>query len=420
MLFILFVLGFVLLFEIYFYQGVSTLIQGLTKKKQKTIRYIYWGYTLLVVFFMLGAVVIPPIDVPRPVRVYGATIIIIITVSKAFATFVLIFDDILRIFRWIGRKILMLKENPSLGALTTGNKISRLKFLSLAAMIVAAIPFLHMIFGLIWGAHRYTIHRNRIKASWLPPSFNGLKIIQISDIHCGSFLSTQPLKKAIAMINEQKPDLVFVTGDLVNDHSGETDPFVNVLNKIEAKMGVYSCMGNHDYGDYLPWESPEEKKANIEKLKYRQKEVFGWNLLMNENRIIEKNGEQIAIIGVENYGRTDRYPRYGDMEKSLEGVEHVPCKLLLSHDPYHFQKEVSVKYPQINFTFSGHTHGMQFGVEIPGIKWSPVQYVYEHWAGLLKKGSQYLYINRGLGYIGYAGRAGIWPEITVHEFYHEG
>jgi uncharacterized protein len=417
-MFILFILSFILFFEIYFYQGFKTLFADSSLKRRKRIRNIYWTYTLIVVLFMLAGLIIPLKQLPGFIRVYFMSFIMIITVSKAFATLVLMFDDVLRIFRWIGKKIMMLKENPSFTSISTDNKISRIKFISQISIFVAALPFIHMIFGLFWGAHKYTIHKNRIKAKWLPAAFNGLKIVHISDIHCGSFLDTNPLQEAIRLINEQQPDMVFFTGDLVNDLADETDRFVNILNQIKAPMGIYSCLGNHDYGDYIKWESVEAKAKNMQKMVDRQK-GFGWDLLLNENRIIEKNGEKLAIIGVENVARTDRFPRYGNMEKSMVGLEDVSCKLLLSHDPYHFDSEISKNYKDINLTFSGHTHGMQFGIEIPGIKWSPVQYVYKHWAGLLKQENQYLYINRGLGYIGYAGRAGIWPEITVHELYSE-
>jgi predicted MPP superfamily phosphohydrolase len=237
----------------------------------------------------------------------------------------------------------------------------------------------------------------------LPKSFNGLKIVHISDIHCGSFYSTDPVQRAVDIINSQKADMVFFTGDLVNDYAYEIERFTSILSQIKAPMGVFSVLGNHDYGDYPRWESKEDKINNFISLIETQKSM-GWDLLRNENRVIEKNGEKIAIVGVENIARTTRSPRYGDLNKALVNSKDAPFKLLLSHDPFHWGNEVIKDYPQVNMTFSGHTHGMQFGVEIPGIKWSPVQYVYEQWAGLYQKGKQYIYVNRGLGFIGYAGR----------------
>jgi uncharacterized protein len=354
---------------------------------------------------MLGALARPAFQWPHFLKVYFTSFIIIVTVSKFFASISLILDDLFRFIRW-PFKLADRKQN---------NKIpGRLRFLSQLGILFATVPFLHMFYGMFKGAHDYRLHRNKIALPNLPKSFNGLKIVHISDVHCGSYFSTENLKNAFQIINELKPDLIFFTGDLVNDLAEETDRFIETLSNLNAPMGVFSVLGNHDYADYVQWNSQEEKAANFSKMLERQKQ-FGWNLLLNQNHLIEKNGEQLAIVGVENYGRSNRQPKYGNLKMALSGTENISCKLLLSHDPYHWDSEVSLYYPEIDATFSGHTHGMQFGVEIPGIKWSPVQYVYPHWGGAYFKNKQHLYVNRGLGYIGYAGRAGIWPEITMHE-----
>jgi uncharacterized protein len=413
MMFLLSILLFILVFEFYFYSGFNALIKDLPENRKKIVRLAYWTFTILVVLYMASGMIIPYEKQPKFIRVYFTSFIIIVTVSKAFSSLVLLLDDIIRLFRWIVKKFITRKSRFSP---QSSNKVSRLNFLTQMAMFVGAIPFFHMFYGMFKGAYNYTVRPNKLRIPGFPKAFNGLKIVHISDIHCGSFLNTEPLERAVEMINAQKADMVFITGDLVNNLADETDDFVETLRKIKAPMGIYSCLGNHDYGDYVPWKNPEDKKRNLDKMIRRQRNEFGWNLLMNENTVLEKNGQQLAIIGVENIGRSDRFPTYGNLQQAIKGTEDVPFKLLLSHDPYHFENEVS-QMPEINFTFSGHTHGMQFGIDLPGFKWSPVQLVYKHWAGLLDTGKNYLYVNRGLGFIGYAGRAGIWPEITVHEFY---
>jgi predicted MPP superfamily phosphohydrolase len=245
----------------------------------------------------------------------------------------------------------------------------------------------------------------------LPGSFDGFRIVQVSDIHTGSFLSTDPLDRAVNIINEQKPDVVFFTGDLVNYHHREAINFVDTLKKIEARHGVFSIFGNHDYGDYYKWDNPAEKEKDIQELKKIHSQA-GWKLLWDEHSHIEQDGEKITIIGVQNCS-AHGFSNYGSLEKATKNINYSPVNILLSHDPSHWRKEVISKYRNINLTLSGHTHGMQFGVEIPGFKWSPVQYLYKEWAGMYQEKNQYLYVNRGLGFIGYPGRVGILPEITV-------
>ena len=241
-----------------------------------------------------------------------------------------------------------------------------------------------------------------------------LKIVQISDVHAGSFTYKEPVRNAIDLINNEQADLVFFTGDLVNNTADEMDPYMDVFDKIRAKFGVFSVLGNHDYGDYVRWGSREERDANLERLKEVHKEL-GWNLLINEHRLIPIKGATVGVIGVENYSAKARFPKYGDLAAAYQGCE-ASLKLLLSHDPSHWEDQVIKDYKDIDITFSGHTHGMQFGIEIPGwIKWSPIKYMYKQWAGLYSQDKQFLYVNRGLGFLGYPGRVGILPEITVLE-----
>jgi uncharacterized protein len=242
----------------------------------------------------------------------------------------------------------------------------------------------------------------------LPASFRGLKIVQLSDIHCGSFNNKQAVIKGVQKVMKEKPDLILFTGDLVNNKADEMDDYMDVFDKLKAPLGIYAVLGNHDYGDYVTWDLDADKKANLEKLKcvYRQ---LGWRLLMNEHAVLERGADKIAVLGVENWSAKARFPKYGDLQKAYTGSESIPFKILMSHDPSHWKAEVLTTYPDIDLMLSGHTHGMQFGLEIPGIKWSPVQYVYKEWAGLYQheeRPAQKLYVNRGFGFLGYPGRAG--------------
>jgi predicted MPP superfamily phosphohydrolase len=246
----------------------------------------------------------------------------------------------------------------------------------------------------------------------LPDGFHNFRIVQISDLHLGSYLSQEPMERAVRLILEQKPDVILFTGDLVNDRHIEAVPYKDLLKRLQAPHGVFSVLGNHDYGEYYRWPHPEDKKQNLENLIQFQRDL-GWNLLLNEHAYLEKDGDQLGLIGVENWSSRMSFQRYGDMKQAMHGMKELPVNILMSHDPSHWKAEVVKEYPQVDLTLSGHTHGMQFGVEIPGFKWSPVQYVYKEWADLYADKKQYLYVNRGLGYIGYPGRVGILPEITV-------
>jgi len=281
------------------------------------------------------------------------------------------------------------------------------------ALLSGIIPMGMLLYGMVRNKYRYKIYPTEVEIKDLPDALDGLKIIQISDIHSGSFTQKEPIKNAIQIINKQQADLVFFTGDLVNSIAKEMEPFVDVFDKIKSRYGIFSILGNHDYGDYVRWESREAKENNFEKLKSIHQRL-GWDLILNETRMITIHGENVAVIGVENFSGKGNFSRYGNLEKAYIGASDANLKLLLSHDPSHWEYEVLEKFKDINITFSGHTHGMQFGLEIPGIiKWSPIKYVYKQWAGLYEKNKQYLYVNRGFGFLGYPGRVGILPEITV-------
>ena len=314
-------------------------------------------------------------------------------------------DDIRRGIVWSGRQI----GNSS----SEGTKISRSTFISWLGIVMGSAFIGSIIYGFS-NKYDYKIHRHTMRFPNLPQSFKGLKILQISDVHMGSLENKEAVSKGIDMILNEKPDLILFTGDLVNDQSAELNAYKNIFSRLKAPLGVYSVLGNHDYGDYHVWDSEEDKKLNLQTLKDIQKEM-GWRLLMNEHIVFERNAEKIALLGIENWGAKGRFPKYGKLSAAYTGTENIPFKILLSHDPSHWDAEVNSKYKDIDLMLSGHTHGMQYGIEIGNIKWSPLQFMYDQWGGKYQKGNQVLYVNRGFGFIGYSGRFGILPEITVIE-----
>jgi hypothetical protein len=412
------IIGIILfLLDLYFYQAVTVVLKGASIGKRNTVFYIYWGFTAFSLFMFITTLVFPIADWPKFIRIYVFAIVIMVMISKLIGSVFVGIDDLIRFFRWVGSYFVKPAHATMVQDSGATNGISRISFLNKLALGMAALPFASFVYGMVKGAFDYKIHNVKVVLPKLPSEFNGLKIIQISDIHSGSFVSAKPLEEAVKLINAQKPDIIFFTGDLVNDRSVEMEPFMNVLNKLEAPMGVFSTLGNHDYGDYVAWESDDAKRQNLEDLKTIHAQL-GWKLLMNEHVALKKQDAEIALIGIENWGDKLRFPKYGDMKKAYAGAEKYPVKLLLSHDPSHWSNQVRQEYKDVDITFSGHTHGFQFGIEIPGFKWSPSQYVYKQWAGLYNDGNQHLYVNRGLGFLGYPGRVGILPEITVMELYN--
>jgi len=289
----------------------------------------------------------------------------------------------------------------------------RRKFLSLMGLGLGGVLSALFIDGITFGKYRHKVRRVKVKFANLPKSFKGYKVIQISDVHSGSFSDPSKLQHAIDLINEQNPDLVLFTGDMVNNVADEFKPFIPLFSKIKAKDGKFAVLGNHDYGDYVKWNSKDEQNKNLETLIDYQRQA-GFDMLRNENRIIEKDGEKIYILGVENWGLKP-FPQYGDIDKALENVPQDATKILMSHDPTHFDYVVKKHPKDIHLTLSGHTHGMQFGLDLKNIKWSPVQYRYPKWADLYESEGKMLYVNRGFGVLGYPGRVGVLPEITLFE-----
>ncbi|MGF1557825.1 MAG: metallophosphoesterase [Flavobacteriaceae bacterium] len=288
----------------------------------------------------------------------------------------------------------------------------RRRFLSLIGMGIAAVPFGALLFGMYKGKYNFKVLKYTMEYDDLPPAFDGYQITQISDVHSGSFDNRRKIEYAIDLVNQQKSDVLLFTGDMVNNKAEEMYPWKDLFAKLEAKDGKFSVLGNHDYGDYVDWETPEAKKANLKDLINLQQEI-GFDLLLNETRFLTKGNDRIALIGVENWGKGG-FKKAGDLQKAKSAVDKNDFKILMSHDPSHWEEEVLPDDYHYHLTLSGHTHGMQFGIEIPGwFKWSPVKWRYKQWAGIYEEMGQFINVNRGFGFLGYPGRVGIWPEITV-------
>lgn len=405
---LLFFLVAFILIDIYVFQAVLNVSQDWPGSWKAIIRYGFWIPTVLCFIAMIWWTFADPYSISSGLRNWIITGLFATYFSKLFGVVFLLIDDGQRLVRWVAKLFSKEEGNP-----LPGEVINRSQFLSQAAMVATAIPFGAMAYGIISGAHDYRIKRVSLKLPNLPKEFDGIRFAQISDIHSGSFFNKTAVKGGVEMVMNEKPDLILFTGDLVNNESSEVNDYMDVFNKLRAPLGVYSVTGNHDYGDYKSWSSKEAKQQNFRDL-IEAHRLLGFDLLMNENRIIEQGGEKLAIIGIENWG-AGRFSKYGKLDIAYKGTDVAATKILLSHDPSHWDAQVKPQYKDVDLMLSGHTHGFQFGVELGQLKWSPVQYAYKQWAGLYKEENQYLYVNRGYGYLGYPGRVGMPPEITIIE-----
>jgi uncharacterized protein len=401
------VVALVVLLDFYIFQVIKSVSYGASARTKSIIFTFYWGISISALIIFALSPFVNSAEWPR-LKNYVFITILFLFFAKLLAAVFFLIDDIRRLVQWTIGKLFSGNTDGSNGI---GEGISRSAFLSWLGIGLGGSLFTSLIYG-FGNKYKYQVHRVNLAFDNLPPAFRGLKIVQISDIHSGSFGDPKAVSRGIDKILAEKPDLILFTGDLVNDQSSEMQDYTTIFSRLTAPMGVFSTLGNHDYGDYIWWETPEAKKANLERLKQIQADM-GWRLLMNEHVVLERGGEQIALIGIENWSAKARFPKYGKMNEAYAGAEKYPFKILMSHDPSHWDAEVRPHYPDIDLALAGHTHGMQFGVEIPGLKWSPVQYVYPQWAGIYEQGKQKLYVNRGFGFIGYPGRVGILPEITV-------
>ncbi len=394
--------------EAYAYFGIKSYYNKKKSKGRKIVKWIFFSLlTLSTLSIFILLVWGNSIVVNR--RNFLIGVVFINFISKMFFIAFLMLDDLRRLLKL--SYLFLFKIKPKSSTQNKSEGLTRSEFLTKMGVAVASVPALSLPFGMIYGPYNYTLHTKKIKFPNLPNSFNGLKIAQISDIHVGSFYDKAAVNKGIDLLLAQQPDVIFFTGDIVNDQAIEMDGYYDVFSRLKAPLGVFSILGNHDYGDYHRWESEEEKQKNFENIKAIHGKL-GWRLLLDEHLYLQKNQDKIAVIGVENWGKG--FHKIGDLAKAYAGCE-APFKILLSHDPSHWDEQVRKDYQDIDLTLSGHTHGAQIGIETHGFKWSPIQLRYKNWAGLYKEDNQYLYVNRGFGFLAYPGRLGIWPEVTLLE-----
>jgi predicted MPP superfamily phosphohydrolase len=402
-----------LVVDLYVFQALKSISEAWSPRSRWLLYGIYWGITVFSFALMISISYTSYESWHRLLRTYAFAVIIGLFLAKLLASMFFAIDDLRRLVQWAGSFIFP-AWNPKNDGAETG--ISRSTFLSWMGLAVGGGLFGSLIYG-FGNKYRYNLQRVALQFPNLPASFKGFKILHISDIHSGSFTDKEAVQRGIDTINQQLPDVILFTGDLVNYSADEMTDYMDVFGALAAKHGVFATLGNHDYG--FP---NGETRAEVEQKQLANaaavKEVhakLGWKTLSNEHQLIERNNEKIAILGVDNTSAKANFPSFGKLELAHAGTQDVPFKILMSHDPSHWEAEVTSNYNDIDLTLAGHTHGMQFGVEIPGFKWSPVKYVYRQWAGLYEQARQKLYINRGFGFIGYPGRVGILPEITLIE-----
>lgn len=393
---------FIVAFDIYCFKAIVSVFKKWKPTTKKIFGILYWSYSILLIIGVFAGIYLNLFLTLRAIILVA--FFLTVACKLAMLPF-LVIDDLRRLFIKLFRKK---KES----VISETEPISRSEFLVKAGLVAAAVPLTSLSWGIISGAYDYQVRRVNLILPNLPKAFDGITMGQISDIHSGSFYNKTAVKGGVEMLLGEKPDFIFFTGDLVNNLTNEVRDYQDIFAKVKAPLGVYSSLGNHDYGDYyFGKESSHAKVKNLKDMVDVHK-IMGYDLLMNENRRLKVDGEEIGILGIENWGM-GRFPKYGKMELAVQNTDDLPVKLLLSHDPSHWRNEVLQKYPQIDAMFSGHTHGMQFGVRLKEYQWSPIQYIYKEWAGLYQEQKQQLYVNVGYGFLGYPGRVGILPEITI-------
>ena len=405
--FALILAGISLLLDLYVHQGLRSIMPRLNKNIRRIVLACYWvistGVTVLLMLSLKSS------SKPPGMTTYHQwllSIFITLLITKVFFVLVLFAGDI---YRLVAGLINAGRKTPVNGKRYVP---ARRRFVSEAAVLVAAIPFTSFLYAMFKGKYDYKVHRHTLYFDDLPEAFDGFTITQISDVHSGSFDNAEAVQRGIDLAKAQKSDLFVFTGDLVNNVASEIEPYIGHFSQLKAPYGQFSVLGNHDYGDYVQWRSDADKAANLEKLKAHHK-TLGYKLLLDENVRLERDGQKIVLIGVQNWGRG--FIQIGDLDRAMQGVAPDEFKILLSHDPTHWEEKVRYHPSLVHLTLSGHTHGAQFGVETDKFRWSPVKYRYLDWAGLLVENKRHLYVNRGFGFLAFSGRLGIWPEITVIE-----
>ena len=405
---LLFFVLLVLLTDLYVLNGLRSLSAKWSFLNKKWFIILYSGISILLLAGLLFAVYI---KIGFGLRLFIVVSFFGLLLLKICFVIFLLIDDGRRLIVYIGRKQKKQVTQPTI-LNPEANAIPRSEFLLKAGLLAGIVPLAALRLNMKSGLYDYHVKRHDLYLPNLPKAFDGLRLGQISDIHSGSFYNKRAVLGGIELLMREKADLVFFTGDLVNVMSNEMRDYQDIFSKVKAPLGVFSSLGNHDYGDYTDWENPQAKQRNLDKLVATHKNM-GWDLLRNENRRLKIGNEEIGILGMENWGELSRFPKYGRMDLTVKNTDDLPVKLLLSHDPSHWRAEVLPKYPQIDMVFAGHTHGMQCGIQTEHFQWSPVEYLYNEWAGFYRQGKQQIYVNVGYGFFGFRGRVGILPEITI-------
>lgn len=395
MIVLLILLILVVLLDYYVFGAISLLLANTSIITSLTVSVIYWIIPLVLMLLIVTSISNRSTFHKSKFLHHARSVVFLIYFGKLLAALFLFGDDIIRAVQFLG-----------------GSPLERSPGVALLALLFGGLPLLLLLYGMFRNTYRFKIVRQQVELPDLPSALKDLKIVQLSDIHVGSFKRKDKVEQAVEQINALEPDFVFFTGDLVNSIAAEMNGWIEIFGRLEAKYGIFSIVGNHDYGDYVAWPNKELKRANFERLKAIHAEM-GWQLLLNENKVLDIGEAKLAVIGVENYSANRRFHQYGDLSKASFGTEDADVKLLLSHDPSHWDDQVTKDFQDIKLTLSGHTHGFQFGIDLPWFKWSPVKYAYKQWAGLYEHQGQFLYVNRGFGVLGYPGRVGVLPEITL-------
>ena len=403
---IVFFIILIIAFDLYSFRAIYILIKNKSKNIRTLISVIYWSISILFIFFF----VLISTDLPKEKNIHSYPDVFLffaLMMMVYLPKLIIIIFQLIRDLSVFTQKLVFSRNSQK------AFSKDRREFITKTGIILASIPFLGTFYGIIKGRFNYQLNKISLQFNNLPISFNGIRIVQISDFHISCFIGNEvEVEKIVELINNEKPDIIVFTGDMINNYSNEMDSFLSTLKNLHAPLGKFAITGNHDYGDYSKWESKKAKEINFNNL-IKNYASIGFKVLRNERTIVQIGDESIELIGVENWGQPP-FPKYGDLKKAMVNSDANNFRILLSHDPSHWREEV-LNNTSIDLTLSGHTHGMQFGIDIPGFKWSPVQYKYPEWAGLYQNNQQLLYVNRGIGYIGVAARVGILPEITMLE-----
>ncbi len=398
----------VILLDFYCYNAITAVFKNWKPSTKKWFKIVWWTVSITLIVGVFSAIYL---NLYLTIRAIILVAFFLIGTAKLVVLPFLLVDDLRRLTIRL-RNSKKQGTNIKTEKTTNGDPISRSSFLVKAGLITGAVPLSSLSWGIISGAYDYQIRRVNLRLPNLPSAFEGMTLAQLSDIHSGSFYNKTAVKGGVEMLLKEKPDMIFFTGDLVNNLTREVRDYQDIFSKVTAPLGVYSVLGNHDYGEYYFGKNTSPAKVkNLQDMIATHK-IMGWDLLMNEHRRIKVDGQEIGVLGIENWGM-GRFPKYGKMNLATKNTEDLPVKLLLSHDPSHWRGQVLKDYPDVDAMFAGHTHGMQFGVRFKNMQWSPVQYIYKEWAGLYKAQQQQLYVNVGYGFLGYPGRVGILPEITI-------